>query len=220
MMKKARGWSILLVVIVGLLAIASFIDAPFPQFQWLHHIPTPVILFALAVIVSKTNIRAASVICILTFYVIHIIGARYIYSNVPYDDWSRCALNISLTDHFDFTRNHYDRFAHFAYGLLITLPIYQFHRHRINSSVRYSVYCAIMFIIASSAIYEIIEWLLAILVAPEYSDSYNGQQGDAWDAHKDIMLAVIGSLIAIISIYIVATYAHRKNVAEDVAHDG
>ena len=46
-----------------------------------------------------------------------------------------------------------------------------------------------------SMVYELFEWLLTILVSPEEADSYNGQQGDIWDAQKDMALAMIGSTI-------------------------
>ena len=42
--------------------------------------------------------------------------------------------------------------------------------------------------------YEWFEWLAAITLAAEMAEAYNGQQRDMWDAHKDILLATIGSL--------------------------
>jgi putative membrane protein len=50
---------------------------------------------------------------------------------------------------------------------------------------------------AISAIYEVLEWLLAIIAAPEVADRHNGQQGDAWDAQKDMALAIVGSLLVL-----------------------
>ena len=40
-----------------------------------------------------------------------------------------------------------------------------------------------------SMIYELFEWLLTI------ADNYNGQQGDIWDAQKDMVLAMLGSTV-------------------------
>lgn len=48
---------------------------------------------------------------------------------------------------------------------------------------------------ASSMLYELIEWWIAIGLSPEAAENYNGQQGDVWDAHKDMFLASIGCLI-------------------------
>ena len=30
---------------------------------------------------------------------------------------------------------------------------------------------------------------------PEAAESYNGQQGDVWDAHADMLLATVGALL-------------------------
>jgi putative membrane protein len=49
---------------------------------------------------------------------------------------------------------------------------------------------------ATSMIYELIEWGVAIALAPGAAEQYNGQQGDMWDAHKDMALASLGAVVA------------------------
>lgn len=44
-------------------------------------------------------------------------------------------------------------------------------------------------------LYELFEWLLTIVMTSEQADSYNGQQGDMWDAQKDMAWALLGSTI-------------------------
>jgi Predicted membrane protein len=53
-----------------------------------------------------------------------------------------------------------------------------------------------MVIMCSSLVYEWMEWGIALALSPEAAESYNGQQGDAWDAHADMALATLGSLLA------------------------
>ena len=50
---------------------------------------------------------------------------------------------------------------------------------------------------ATSLIYEWIEWLIAIGLSPEQAESYNGQQGDMWDAHKDIFQQQLGRCLRV-----------------------
>lgn len=51
-------------------------------------------------------------------------------------------------------------------------------------------------------VYELLEWGLSIGLSPEDAENYNGQQGDMWDAHKDMFLATIGAiLIGVIQLY-------------------
>ena len=54
-----------------------------------------------------------------------------------------------------------------------------------------------------SMAYEIFEWLLTVFLSPEDADSYNGQQGDMWDAQKDMALALVGSTLSAIWIYLI-----------------
>ena len=51
---------------------------------------------------------------------LHTLGGRYAYSNVPYDEWTRALAGTSLSEAFGWTRNHYDRLVHFAFGALVT----------------------------------------------------------------------------------------------------
>ena len=50
-------------------------------------------------------------------------------------------------------------------------------------------------IISYSLIYEWIEWFIAMGLSPEDAENYNGQQGDIWDAHQDMLLATVGAII-------------------------
>jgi putative membrane protein len=38
---------------------------------------------------------------------------------------------------------------------------------------------------------------MAMTLAPDWADSYNGQQGDMWDAQRDMALAACGAIIGI-----------------------
>ena len=68
---------------------------------------------------------------------------------------------------------------------------------------------AVQFILATSALYEIGEWALAISVAPDWAEHYNGQQGDMWDAQKDMALATAGAVVGL-AILRVAGWRRRE----------
>jgi putative membrane protein len=61
---------------------------------------------------------------------------------------------------------------------------------------------------AGSLIYELFEWALTLVLSPDDAEGYNGQQGDLWDAHKDMALAMLGSTVAA-GYYIVRSYLKR-----------
>ena len=52
-----------------------------------------------------------------------------------------------------------------------------------------------------SAGYELFEWGTASLSAPIFADSFLGIQGDIWDAQKDMLLSLLGALIALSFIF-------------------
>jgi putative membrane protein len=126
-----------------------------------------------------------------------VIGARYLYSFVPYDDWSEQLLGGRIGDYFGFERNHYDRFVHFAFGLLFVLPLWEFSENRLRLRAIWLAIAAMCIVLAAGAIYEIAEWAVAMAFAPDWAEAYNGQQGDIWDAQKDMALAWAGSMVAV-----------------------
>ena len=91
----------------------------------------------------------------------------------------------------------YDRLVHFSYGLLLYRLMMDVFSTWFTASPRGRVsLLVIQFVMASSVFYEFIEWWIAIGMSPEAAESYNGQQGDMWDAHKDMALATLGAMIA------------------------
>lgn len=51
------------------------------------------------------------------------------------------------------------------------------------------------FIQTASMISELFEWALTLVMSSQAANDYNGQQGDMWDAQKDMVLAMFGSTI-------------------------
>jgi putative membrane protein len=49
----------------------------------------------------------------------------------------------------------------------------------------------------AGALYEILEWVIAMTQTAEAAESYNGQQGDVWDPHWDMTLAGAGALLGL-----------------------
>ena len=126
---------------------------------------------------------------------LHTLGGRYAYSNVPYDDWARALTGTTLSDAFGWTRNHYDRLVHFAFGALSVVPVAEIARRWGGLSRRGAAFTVLGWVLATSCLYEIFEWLLTIVAAGETADRYNGQQGDIWDAQKDMALAALGAIL-------------------------
>ncbi len=89
----------------------------------LHQAGTVFMLILLFVIFKKIGLDFLSFIFYLLFLLIHIVGAHYLYSYVPYNDWIQQAFNFNLDQYMGWSRNMYDRLVHLAYGIF-SLPCY------------------------------------------------------------------------------------------------
>lgn len=201
------SWQCALLLGLCAVVVRCLIGSPYPRDQMLQHAPTVVMLVALAVSIRRRWLSDGSFALIVLFLVLHSIGARSIYSYVPYDDWSRRWLGFSISESFGFSRNHYDRLVHFSFGLLLAVPVRELFLRLRAVRRRWASYFAVEFIGFASVLYELGEWLVAILFAPDWADRYLGQQGDLWDAQKDMGLAIAGAMIAVS----IAGAIHRRD---------
>ncbi len=185
-------------MIAALLAAVALanIDQPYPDLAPLQHGPTLAVLAAAPWLLRRWPLSDRAVGCIALFLALHTLGARYIYSYVPYDDWARLLTGHDLSGAFGWTRNGYDRLVHFAFGALLTLPVAQALRRHGGMGELTALLVAFAFIGLGGALYEIFEWVLTLAAAGDTADYYNGQQGDMWDAQKDMAVAQIGSALA------------------------
>ena len=174
-------------------ALFSLIDTPYPALAPLQNLPTLVIVAGLWLALRRWPMPTSAVVSITLFMALHTIGGRYIYSYVPYERWL-AVLGLPSIDHaLGLGRNSWDRLVHFGFGLLWAWPIACWlSRHRGLSPVL-ATYIAVEFVLAGSAIYEIFEWQLTVIMAGPDADAYNGQQGDVWDPQKDMAMAGLGA---------------------------
>jgi putative membrane protein len=137
--------------------------------------------------------------CLFLFFVLHEIGAHYTYSEVPWREWLAAA---GVGDGGIEGRNHYDRFVHFAYGLLLMPAVCELFERRASPQGLWRWLMPLLFLMAHSVIYELIEWLAALRFGGELGVAYLGTQGDEWDAQKDMALAAFGALIGLATVAI------------------
>ena len=181
-----------LVLFVAIATIITCINPIYPHEQLLQHIGTVLLFIPLITDVFKKAMPISAFVGLVCFTILHVIGARYIYSYVPYKEF---AVSVGIVDSgfFQDPRNHYDRLVHFSFGVLL-FPYLVFVCKKCFKQQRFiTVFMAWLMIQTGSMIYELFEWLLTIVVSSDAADSYNGQQGDMWDAQKDMALALLGS---------------------------
>ena len=184
----------LLKILLAAYAIIFVISgiAPHNRFDWLLENLLSIVAFITLVASYRTfKLSDLSYTLIFVFMAMHTVGSHYTYSLVPAGDW--------MQDTFEFSRNHYDRVVHFAFGLLLAYPVREFVMQRIISNSIAASMITAAFLISSSASYEVIEWIVAGIVDPEAGIAYMGTQGDVFDAQKDMALAGAGTFMALIA---------------------
>jgi putative membrane protein len=145
-----------------------------------------------------------SYLLITLFLTLHAVGAHYTYSEVPVGFWMR--------DTFGLARNPFDRVVHFCFGLLMAYPIREVFLRVANARGFWAYYLPLDVTLAFSALYEIIEMVIATLVAPGTGDAWLGTQGDVWDAQKDMGLAALGALLCMVVTATLRTLRARQPV--------
>ena len=121
--------------------------------------------------------------------VVLIVGGTYTYARVPF--------GFQLADLLGITRNPYDKIGHFFQGFVPALVAreilvrgaYVNGRRMLN----FLITCVVL---AISAFYELIEWWVALL-AGQGADEFLGTQGYVWDTQSDMLLALIGAIVAL-----------------------
>ena len=175
--------------------------------MYLQHIPTVAVLIAWPFATRRFPLSPPALLCLAAFILLHILAARYIYSYVPYDNWTERLFGFSVTQRFHLRRNHFDRLVHFSFGLLWVRPIWEICVRYLRVPRRFAYYTAWEFVLAFSMLYELVEWGLSVILAGSDADAYNGQQGDLWDAQKDMSFALLGATVALI---VLSLTRHRR----------
>ncbi|TAL01349.1 MAG: DUF2238 domain-containing protein [Verrucomicrobia bacterium] len=133
---------------------------------------------------------------IFVFMCLHQIGAHYSYSEVPYDAWFRHLTGRTFNSLIGWERNNFDRIVHFSYGLLLAYPVREVFLRVVNVRGFWGYFLPLDLTMSTSMLYELAEWGTSVAFGGDLGQAYVGQQGDVWDAQKDMALASLGALIA------------------------
>lgn len=209
----------LLAAFVGWFAMWA-IRPKHPQDFFLEHALT--VLFAAIFCRSFRRFRLSNVsyTTLFLFAALHVVGAHYTYSEVPYAKWAAELAGAVGADDFDlhrllgWNRNHYDRLVHFSFGLLMAYPVREVFVRVAKVRGFWAYYLPLDVVMSLSMLYELLEWGVAVIVGGDVGDSYLGSQGDVWDAQKDMALATLGGAIAMLCVALV-NWKYQRDFAQE-----
>jgi putative membrane protein len=190
MIKTEHRIPIFCLMIVIAVMIWSWIN-PYERLTWwLEAVP---VLIAFAILIPTYHrFRLTNLLYVLIAIhaVILLVGAHYTYARVPFFD--------DLKSIWGWERNHYDRIGHLAQGFIPALVARELLLR--TSILRAGAWMFVLIVLGClgvSALYEIIEWLVANFT-DEDAESFLGTQGDVWDTQKDMALAGIGAVMGLL----------------------
>jgi len=129
---------------------------------------------------------------ILAHAIVLMIGGHYTYARVPLFD--------ALATSFDLGRNHYDKLGHLMQGFVPALAAREILLRR--SPLRpgkWLFFIVVCIALAISAFYELIEWWVA-LASGDAAEAFLGTQGYVWDTQSDMLMALIGAVLALVGL--------------------
>jgi putative membrane protein len=175
--------------------------SPLDRQTWFVENLTILIIVGILTVFYTRKIRFSNTAYLMMAVLIflHTIGGHYTFEKVPFN-W--------VTDFFGFTRNHFDRIAHFSVGFY-AYPIAEWLFAKRLVARRFLLFTYPVFVIATVAMsYELIEWVYAANADPLAGAAYLGSQGDIWDAQKDMLADTLGAIVAMV-FFFAHTGMHR-----------
>lgn len=166
---------------------------PKDTFTWfLEVLPALIGIVILALTRRNHPLTPLLYLLILIHCIILMVGGHYTYAEVPLFD--------RISEYFGWQRNNYDKVGHLAQGFI---PAIIAREILIRSQAVNGKHWMNLFIIsvclAFSAFYELIEWWVAEL-SGQSAEAFLGTQGYVWDTQSDMMWALTGAILALITL--------------------
>lgn len=144
--------------------------------------------------------------CIVVHALVLCVGGAYTYARVP--------LGFDIQHWLHLSRNPYDKIGHFLQGFepaLLAREILIRGNHVRGRKMR--IYVILSIVMAFSAVYELIEWGAAMALG-QGADEFLATQGDPWDTQSDMLFALIGGAVALLTL----PWVHDRQLAALQAH--
>lgn len=184
--------TIIWIAVLTAFFIWSAIDPKDRLIWFLEALPVMIGAVVMAGTYQSFKLTPLLYVLILLHSIVLLIGAHYTYAEVP--------LFNEIKVMFGFERNNYDKLGHFMQGFvpaIITREIV-IRLHLVRGK-NWRNFFIISVCLAISAFYELIEWWVA-LVSEQAADSFLGTQGYIWDTQSDMGYALIGAIMALVSL--------------------
>ena len=173
---------------------------PRDYFTWILEVSPAVIALALLWF-SYQSFRLTGLVYVLILLhcIVLMVGGHYTYAEVP----------LFSPEMLGGERNNYDKIGHFMQGLVPAIVAQEILlRLQVVNSKRWMEFFVVLMCLAFSALYEMIEWGVAVLSGTS-ADAFLGTQGYVWDTQSDMGWALAGAITALLCL----SYYHDKQLS-------
>jgi len=159
-------------------------------YTWMLEVAPAVIALLIMTLTYRRFQMTTLVYCLVLIHsIILMVGGHYTYAEVPLFDGL-----------FGMERNNYDKLGHLAQGFIPAMVARELLiRFNVVNGHYWRTLFILSFCLGFSAFYELIEWWVALL-SGEGADEFLGTQGYIWDTQSDMALALIGAILALLSL--------------------
>jgi putative membrane protein len=174
--------------LIALLALSAW--RPYDGPTWAMEVAPVVVVLAL---LWATHRRFPLTPLLYALIFVHaailIYGGHHTYARVPLGFW--------MQEAFGLARNPYDGIGHFAQGFIPAIAARELLlRHTGLQRDAWLFTVVVLACLGISAVYELIEWGAAVALG-QGAEEFLGTQGDPWDTQKDMALAGVGAIAAL-----------------------
>ncbi|WP_142301023.1 DUF2238 domain-containing protein [Bacillus sp. 7884-1] len=182
---------VLLLMVVLAVFMWSLIN-PASYLSWALEVTPAIIILIIALAkYNRFRLTTLSYVIIAILAILMFVGSHYTYSKVPLFNW--------IKETFDLKRNHYDRFGHLIKGMFAIVIRELLLRKTLLTKGAWLFGIATSISLAIAAMYEIIEWISFIISeGGKTAKNFLGTQGDMWDAQWDMLLTLVGTIVALV----------------------
>ena len=194
---------LMLLVFFGVLLWSGI--GPYDYFTWFAEVIPGVLALALfGLTYKKLRFTDFAYFVIFLHCLLLFVGGHYTYARVP--------LFTDIAEILGTGRNSYDKVGHLFQGFTPVLVAREFliRRNILGKGFWNSIF-ALSFALAFSAIYELIEWAVALATSTGAAD-FLGTQGYVWDTQADMFWALIGGVVMLLFF----TKIHDKSISKSM----
>lgn len=146
-------------------------------------------IFAGPAFVLKPSLIVQLLVVIM--FSLHMIGGHFTYSAVPF-------FEDTLPYYLHFTRNHYDRVAHFLQGVVLAIIAREYFVEAMNlRGTKTLIVLCVIVVLAFANLCEQYEWIVVEVIKGQHGIEYLGSQGDDFDTQKDMFMSFLGSFFSL-----------------------